>query len=147
DRYLDEDVHRDPFAPRRVEPPLFHRADRALVEPRAEALQHVHLADAAVAPHDDLEQHVARDAAPPRVLCIFRLHLVKQPRRLDAAAWPVRPAAGASARAVADPGSEAFAVAGTLAGSDAAVGAGPVAVPPFHRMFYRTFAVASIRRD
>ena len=60
---------------------------------------------------------------------------------------PVWPAAGSSSLAFADPGSDAFTVAGTLAGSDAAVSARPIAVPPFNGVFYRAFAVAIIRRS
>ena len=67
-------------------------------------------------------------AAPPRVVGVVGLDLAQQPRRLDAAAGPEGPAAGAAARAVADARAEAFAVARALAGAGAAAGTGALAV-------------------
>ncbi|HET7617052.1 MAG TPA: hypothetical protein VFK20_00985, partial [Vicinamibacterales bacterium] len=40
------------------EPPLPHRIDRSLIQASAESMQELDVADAAVAPHDDLEDDV-----------------------------------------------------------------------------------------
>src|SRR4051812_1292565 len=108
--------------------PLADRLHGALVEAIAEALQHAHVADAAVAPHHDLHHDVAFDSALPRLLRVIRLHLAQERRRLDAAARPVRSAAGAAALAFTDTAALAFAEAGTFAGAGATAGSGPPAL-------------------
>src|SRR5262249_46646594 len=80
--------------PNRPLPPGVHGA---LLEPRAKPLQHADAAHAAIAADDDFQQALAGDAAAARLLRVVRLHLLQQPRRLDAAAGPVRPAADAAA--------------------------------------------------
>ena len=79
------------------ESPLAHRLHRAIVQPAAQSLQNLHVADGSVAAHDDLEHDVAGDAAAARVLGVVGLHFTQQARRLDAAAGTIRPAAGAAA--------------------------------------------------
>src|SRR5262249_29444808 len=83
---------------------------RAIVQSRLQALQHLDLADRAVAPHDDLEHDIARDAALPRVFGVIGTHFAQKTRRLDAAARTIRAAAGAAtgsrSDAAAVPGSE-----------------------------------------
>src|SRR5258705_1758178 len=144
---FDEDVHGNPFPHGRGKSPLLHRADRALLQAVTEALQHVRVADAAVAPHDDLHQHVSRDAAAARLFGIGRFHLAQQAWRFDAAARAVRSAAGAAALAVANARPAPFAVARPLAGPDAAVCARSVAVGPFDRVLDGAFAIAIVGRD
>src|SRR5258705_710337 len=147
DGHFDEDVHGNPFPHGRGKSPLLHRADRALLQAVTEALQHVRVADAAVAPHDDLHQHVSRDAAAARLFGIGRLHLAQQAWRVGAASRAVRSAAGAAALAVANARPAPFAVARPLAGPDAAVCARSVAVGPFDRVLDGAFANAIVGRD
>src|SRR5262245_4818375 len=52
DRHFDQHVDGDAFALRGGEAPLTDRADSALVQAIAKALQHMGVADTAVAPHD-----------------------------------------------------------------------------------------------
>src|SRR5258705_809022 len=147
DGHFDEDVHGNPFPHGRGKSPLLHRADRALLQAVTEALQHVRVADAAVAPHDDLHQHVSRDAAAARLFGIGRFHLAQQAWRFDAAARAVWSAAGAAAFAVAYARPEPFAVARPLARPDAAVCARSVAVGPFDRVLDGALAIAIVGRD
>src|SRR6185369_16566271 len=87
---FDQHVDRHAFALRRREAPLAHCGDSALVQTVSKAMEYVGLADSAVTTDDDLEENVASNPPPSRVFCVLRLHLVQQPRRLDAAAWPIR---------------------------------------------------------
>src|SRR5439155_584153 len=106
--HFDDDVDWRAAALGRREPPLANRLRGAVVEPRAEALEHFDVAHRSVAPHDDLEHHFAGDAAPPRLFGVVGLHLAQQARRIDAAARPIRPAADAAARSGPDAGAGFF---------------------------------------
>jgi hypothetical protein len=66
---------------------------------------------------------------------------VQKPRRLDAAAWPVGATTGAASLAIANAGTEPLAIAGTLTGSNAAVGTRPVAVRCFDGMLDLTDSI------
>jgi len=99
--------------------------DRPFVETGTETLDESHVPDGTVVPNDDLEDHVAFHAAPAGVVGVVRFDLAQQLRRRDARARTVRTAAGSSAAARADSGTFTLADAGPLAGSDAAVRAGP----------------------
>src|SRR4030095_5639589 len=138
---FDQHVHGHAFALRGREAPLTHRADSALVQPIAKALQHVGVSDTAVTPHDDLEDDIASDAAPSRVFRILRLHLVQQPRWLEAAAWPIGATTGAASLSLTNAGTEPLAIARTLTGSNATVRTRPVAVTCFHGMLDLTHAL------
>src|SRR5438067_55935 len=102
------------------EAPLPYSLDSAIVQPRAEPLQDPDLADRSIMPHDDLEKHVARNAATARVVGIVGLHLAEQTGRLDAAAGPIGSAAGAAPGSGADSAAIAFAEPGAFARSGAA---------------------------
>src|SRR5207253_1673137 len=110
------------------EAPLPYSLHGAIVQPRAEALQDPDLADRSIMPHDDLEKHVARNAATARVVGIVGLHLAEQTGRLDAAAGPIGSAAGAASGSGADSAAIAFAEPGAFARSGAAAPTGAVAV-------------------
>src|SRR4029079_17806105 len=120
-RDFHQHVHRHALARRRVERPLLHRLDGALVEPVAEPAQLVDAADRAVALTDDLHQHVAAQVPPARLFRVVRLHLATDRGRLDAAARPEWPAASAAAFSLADARALAFADSGACAGSHASL--------------------------
>ena len=69
------DIHRSTVTARRVEPPLPHRVDGALIEPGSQALQHPHVADRAIRADHDFHHHVAFDAAPAAIFRVNRLDL------------------------------------------------------------------------
>src|SRR5688500_7097752 len=115
DRDFDDDVDRLAAAARRRESPLTHCIDRALIQSRAQSLQHGHVADRAIAAHDDFEHDVPSDATPPCVVGVVGLDLTQQPRRLDAAARTEGAAAGAAAGSVANARAAAFAAPRALA--------------------------------
>ena len=60
-RHFDDDVDRRALHARGREAPLAHGLHRALIETRTKTPQNLDVADAAVAPHDDLEHHFAGD--------------------------------------------------------------------------------------
>ena len=91
-----------------------------------------HVADAAVAAHDDLEHDLAGDVLPPGRVGVVGAHFLDQPRRADAAARAIRTAAGAAAFARADAGAAAFAKAGALCRS------------PYRRLCRRPGSAASL---
>src|SRR5690242_10150919 len=95
----------------RCELPLTYGGDRPFVEAAAEALEDLHVADIAVARHDDFEQNVAADVAAARLFRELRLHLMQQPRRLDAAAGTVGSAPRTAAGPRADSAAGALAIA------------------------------------
>ena len=115
DRDFDQHVDRRAEPPRGREPPLTHRVHCALVEPGAQALHDADRPDTTVAPDDDLEHHITREAAPPRILGVVGLDLLQDGRGGDAAARTVRTAAGSAAAAIADARSRAFADARSAA--------------------------------
>jgi hypothetical protein len=107
----------------------------------------VGVADTAVSPHDDLQDNIASDAAPSRLFRVLRLHFVQQPRRLDAAAWPIGATTGAASFAFADTGTNPLAIAGTLTSSNAAVRPRPIAFRSFDRALDLPNAIDFIRGD
>src|SRR5438128_2057439 len=98
-RDLDDHIDGAALSPRGRKAPLTNGLDGAIVQAAAETLQNLHVPDRAVAADDDLEDHVARDPALPRIFRIVGFHLAQQARRLDAAAGPIGSAARAAARA------------------------------------------------
>jgi len=103
DSDFDDDVDRDTLTTGRRETPLTHRFDRALIQSAVEAALDAHLADGAIAPHNDFEHDVSLDPLSPRVVCVEGLDLTLKTGRIDAGAGPIRPAAFAAAAARADP--------------------------------------------
>src|SRR3954470_10127684 len=89
-RHFDNDIDRRPVTARRREPPLSHRVHCPLVEPGAQPVQQPHVADRAVALHDDLELDVPFDAALAAFFRVIRLHLAHDRGRGDAGARTVR---------------------------------------------------------
>src|SRR5688572_2927702 len=143
-RHFDDDVDRLATPARRRELPLAHGSHRPLIETGAQALQDGDVADAAIAAHDDLEDHVTGNPAPSRIVGVIRLDLAEQPWRVDTAARTERSAAGAAARAVADTRAETFAAARALAGAGAPASARALALTRLAALLDDTFAVAVV---
>src|SRR4051794_4024820 len=85
-RHFDDDVDRRAVSFRRREAPLAHGLDGALVQTCAQALEQLHRADAAVAPDDDLEHHVAFQVPPASFLRVIRLYFALDGGRRDSGA-------------------------------------------------------------
>ena len=128
DSDFDDDVDGRALAARGGEAPLAHRLHRVIVEPSAKALHDLDVADRSIASDDDLENHVARDAALAGILRVVRLHFSEQPWRLKAAAGPIRTAAYAAARSRTDARPIASADARSRPKPDTAVSSRSVAV-------------------
>jgi hypothetical protein len=94
---FDDHVHGRAVPLRGREPPLAHGLDGALIESAIEPAPHTHVADRAVAPHDDFEQHFAADSAPPGVVGVIGFDFAQQSWRLDACARAERPSTLATA--------------------------------------------------
>src|SRR5262245_9470632 len=67
DRDLHDDIDRRAQAARRREAPLPDGLDGAIVQPGAQALQNLHVADRSVAAHDDFEHDFAARSEERRV--------------------------------------------------------------------------------
>src|SRR3954468_24489810 len=127
-RHFDNDIDRRPVTARRREPPLSHRVHCALIEPGAQPVQQPHVADRAVALHDDLELDVSFDAALAAFFRVIRLHLANDRGRGDAGARTVGTTAGPAAGARTESRALSLANAGALPGAGAARRAGAVTV-------------------
>jgi hypothetical protein len=103
-RHFDDHVHRRTAAARGVEAPLSNGGHRTLFQASTNPTQQSDVANRAVAAHDNLQDDITSDAAPPRFIRVFCFDLAHQTGRIDSASWPVRSAADTSAAAVADPG-------------------------------------------
>jgi hypothetical protein len=116
---LDEDVDGHAKAPCGSESPLSDGIDGALVEPGPEPALQSHVADGAIASHDDLQLDIAVDAAAPRVFGVLGLHFAKEGGRRNPAAGPKRSAAGPAPRTGPDAGSGPFSEARALTAAHA----------------------------
>src|SRR3954467_7658402 len=125
---FDDDIDRRPVTARRREAPLSHRLHCALVEPGAQPVQQPHVADRAVALHDDLELDVPFDAALAAFFRVIRLHLANDRGRGDAGPWTVGTAASPAAGAWPESRALSLSNAGALPGAGAARRAGAVTV-------------------
>src|SRR5204862_3326784 len=94
DRDFHDDVHRLAVSRRRRETPLPDGVRGLGVESAGQALKDAYVADRAVAPDDDFEHDLALQSLPPRFLGIVGAHFLDETRRLNAAAGPIRSAAG-----------------------------------------------------
>src|SRR6185436_18426085 len=111
----------------------------------SEALQHLDVADPAIALDDDFQHDVAGHSTLPRLVGVIRPDFAQELRRLDAAARPIRAATDASARAGSDAAAVAFAEAGARSLAGTAVFAGSVAVGRDRRFHQDTNTIAPIR--
>ena len=107
-RDFDQHIDRRPESASGRESPLPDRLNGALVESGAQALNDANRTDTTVASDDDLEHHVAREAASPRLFGVVGLDLLQDRRRRDPAARTIGPATGSATRAVADAWPSAF---------------------------------------
>ena len=103
---VDNDVNRDTVTFGRREFPLAHGFDGFLLESTAQRPAHLHVADRAIAAHDNLEHDVAFDRLTSRGIRVARTNFPDQRRWVDAGARLIRTATGTATR----PGSDAAAV-------------------------------------
>lgn len=96
--HFDDHIDRFAETPGRGKLPVSNGAYGAFVESRTEPSQHPDVADGAVVPDDNLQDHVTGHAAPSRLVGVLGLDLVKKPRRIDAAACTERASTRAAAR-------------------------------------------------
>src|SRR5215813_7673138 len=115
-----DDVDRNALAYRRRELPLAHCVNRPFVEPGAESLKQVHVADRSVAADHDFHHDFARETAPTCIFCVIRFDFSNHLRRRDAAAGTIGAAAEPAATSGADAGAIALAEPGASTGARAA---------------------------
>jgi hypothetical protein len=95
-----------------------------LIQPPSQALKHADIPNASVTADDNLEDHIAGDATPPRFFRVIRLDLALQCGRRDTGAGPVRPTPGSAAGARSDSAPIALTQPGPLASARSAAGTG-----------------------
>src|SRR5262245_29861024 len=144
DSDFHDDVHGDAQPIRGSETPLSHGLNGSVVETGTQPVQQLHIADGAVAPDDDLEDHFTSEAPAPRLFRVVGFYLAEKTRRRDSAAGPIGPAADPAACPWSDTGAGAFAKPDPRSAACAATDPAAPRILTGRQLFQQTGAVARV---
>jgi hypothetical protein len=126
--------------------PLSNGLDGSVIQPASQAVKELYVADRAVAAHDNLEDHVARDARATSFFCVLCLYLSQDPRRNDAGTRTKRSAASPATRTRTNARALALAEASAFSGSNTPTLAWPTALSFGSRLLQNANAIPVVCR-